>query len=65
MLLTLAKSAGDMYADEEAKLLGEVGQEAFEEAARLEEGVDSEIGRRFFRHTTRETMRGTRRETNS
>lgn len=48
VLLTLAKSAGDLYADEEAKLLGEVGTETFDEAQQLEEGVESEIGRRIL-----------------
>ncbi|MCJ1427026.1 hypothetical protein MMC29_004929, partial [Sticta canariensis] len=37
MLLTLAKSAGDLYPEEEARLLGEVGNETFEEAERLDE----------------------------
>lgn len=48
MLLTLAKSAGDVHADEDARLLGEVGKVTFEEAERLEEEAESEIGRRIL-----------------
>lgn len=48
MLLILAKSTGDLDAEEEARLLGEAGQETFEEEQRLEEGAELEIGRRVF-----------------
>jgi hypothetical protein len=46
MLLTLAKCAGDLDADRDASLLGEVGQETFEDKEQLEEKEESEIGRR-------------------
>lgn len=48
MLLSLANIAGDLYADEAARLLGGLGKETFLEAALLEEGVESEIRRRIL-----------------
>lgn len=48
MLLTLAKSAGDMDPTEQALLLGEVGQETFEGEEQLQREEEQEIGRRIF-----------------
>lgn len=48
MLLVLAKSTGDLTAGEEARLLGETGQETFEEKEQLDESVEEEIGRRIY-----------------
>lgn len=47
MLLTLAKSGGDLHANEETRQLGKMGKENFEEAERLEEGEG--ISLEFFR----------------
>lgn len=46
--LVLAKSAGDLCAEEEARLLGETGMETFEENEKLDERTETEIGRRNF-----------------
>lgn len=48
MLLTLAKSAGDLDVVDEAVLLGEPGRETFVEEEKLEEREELEIGRRIF-----------------
>ena len=48
MLVTLAKSVGDLNAEEEAKLLGTPGQETFVDKERLGEAEEAEIGRRVL-----------------
>lgn len=57
MLLTLAKSAGDLDPTEEARLLGEIVQETFEGGEQLDEKEEQEIGRRAFRPTKQRMMR--------
>lgn len=46
MLLVLVKGAGDLNSEEEARLLGEAGQETFERDEQLDAGIELEIGRR-------------------
>lgn len=48
MLLTLAKSAGDLDPGEEARLLGEPGQETFQQEGQLGTEEEDEIARRAF-----------------
>jgi len=48
MLLILAKAAGGIDSESEARLLGVAGQEIFEEQERSEESVDLEISWRVL-----------------
>lgn len=48
MLLVLAKNTGDLSVEEEARLLGEAGQETFEEEEQLDERAEEEIARRIY-----------------
>ncbi|KAK4696428.1 hypothetical protein P7C71_g1476, partial [Lecanoromycetidae sp. Uapishka_2] len=48
MLLTLAKSAGDLNVDEEARLLGGEGGETFVEKEKLTDREETEVARRVF-----------------